>query len=140
MKPIRKTFVLVAADCAARRGTVPAEKASGPTVARLQYDLLTARPYAMTLEDLIFAVHVRRAGMDESEAAGREESIRASLFAKPHPCMRASPLPKTYGWGVHHDDEGRIALVAVESDDYARFARGEVAGVEVVPAMRNKRA
>jgi hypothetical protein len=140
VKPIRKTFVLVAPDCPADRSKAPVAKGGRPTVASLQHDLLTARPYTMTLEDLILAVHVRRAGMSEDEAVERAEAIRAELFAKPHPCMRASPLPKSYGWGVHHDDEGRIAIVGVESDEYARFARGEVAGVEVVPAMRNKRA
>ncbi|WP_165248835.1 DUF6157 family protein [Paludisphaera soli] len=140
MKPIRNTFVLVATDCPAGRGKPPVARGEKPTVASLQHELLTTRPYTMTLEDLILAVHVRRAGMSEQEVAERDESIRAELFAKPHPCMRASPLPKTYGWGVHHDDEGRIAIVGVESEEYARFARGEVAGVEVVPAMRNKRA
>ncbi|MDG3007259.1 DUF6157 family protein [Paludisphaera mucosa] len=140
MKPIHKTFVLVAADCPASRGRAPLAKGAGPTVALLQYELLTSRPYTLTLEDLILAVHVRRAGIPEAEAAKREAAIRAELFAKPHPCMRASPLPKSYGWGVHHDEDGRIAIVGVETEEYARFARGEFAGVEVVPAMRNKRA
>jgi len=140
MKPIRNTFVLVSADCRADRGTAPAPKGTSPTVALIQHELLSSQPYTLTLEDLILAVHVRRAGMSEEEAARREGAIRAELFAKSHPCMRASPLPKTYGWGVHHDEEGRIALVGVESAAYARFARGEVEGVAVVPAMRNKRA
>ena len=35
---------------------------------------------------------------------------------------------------------GRIALVAVESEEYRRFAAGKVKGVEVVFAMRSKRA
>ncbi|AMV36470.1 DUF6157 family protein [Planctomyces sp. SH-PL62] len=140
MKPIRKTFVLVAADCPVERGTEPPARGANPTVARIQYELLTTRPYTLRLEHLILAVHVRRAGISEVEAARNAEAIRAELFAKPHPCMRASPLPKSYGWGVHHDEEGRIAIVGVESDEYARFARGEIEGVDVVLAMRNKRA
>jgi hypothetical protein len=35
--------------------------------------------------------------------------------------MRASMLPKKYGWGVHSDAEGRLALVAVGSDSYRRL-------------------
>jgi hypothetical protein len=53
--------------------------------------------------------------------------------------MRASPLTKRYGWGVHHDAQGRMSLLALESEEYARFASGEVPGVELVAAMRSKR-
>jgi len=140
MKSIRQTFVLVAPDSPVDRGTVPATRAGGPTIAGLQHELLGSHPYTLTLEDLILAVHVRRAGMSAEEASRREKAIRAELFAKPHPCMRASPLPKSYGWGVHHDEEGRIAIIGVETEEYARLARGEAKGVQVVPAMRNKRA
>ena len=139
MKPITDTFVRVAPDCPVTAAVVPVAKAAGPTVAVIQYELLTARSYALTLEDLIFETHVRRAGVSRAEAKARAAAIRAVLFAKPHPCMRASPLPKKYGWGVHHDAAGRIALYAVESDEYRRFASGGVPGVEVVAAMRSKR-
>ena len=36
--------------------------------------------------------------------------------------MPASPLGKRYGWGTHHDAEGRVALVALGSSDYERLA------------------
>ena len=111
----------------------------GPDGGVVQYDLLTARPYAITLEELILETHVRRAGLSEAEAKARADEIRAVLFSRPHPCMRASPLPKTYGWGVHHDGEGRMALYGVESEEYRRFASGAVGGVEVVLALRSKR-
>ena len=55
-----------------------------------------------------------------------------------HACMRASPLPKSYGWGVYHDDLSRIALVAVESAEYAKLSRRK--DVTMIKAMRNKRA
>lgn len=140
MKPITDTFVLVAPDCPLTSAVAPPARGGNPTVAVIQHELLTARPYALTLEDLILATHVRRAGLSDSEAASRADEIRALLFAKPHPCMRASPLPKTYGWGVHHDGDGRMALYAVESEEYLRFAGGSVRGVEVVAALRSKRA
>lgn len=139
MELIRDTFVLVAPDCPASAAIVPRARASGPTVAALQHELLTARPYALTLEDLMLAVHVRREGLTPAAAAARAAEIRAQLLGKPYPCMRASPLPKTYGWGVHHDGEGRIALYGVESEEYARFAAGGP-GLRLVTAMRNKRA
>src|SRR5687768_11740790 len=100
MDRITDTFVRVAADCPADAGVLPATRAAKPTVAAIQYGLLTARPYALTVEDLIFETHVRRAGLTEAEARSRGAELRAALFARPQPCMRASDLPKRYGWGV----------------------------------------
>jgi len=106
----------------------------------LQYEFLTDQPYVLTLEDLMFAVHVRREGLSKTEAKSRTAEIRTKLFGKSYPCMRASLLAKKYGWGVHHDAMGRIALYGVESEEYRRFARGAVKEVAVVVAMRSKRA
>jgi hypothetical protein len=119
---------------------MPVPRGETPTVPVLQYELLTAQPYKLTLEDLMFEVHVRREGLSKAEAKSQASEIQAKLFSKSYPCMRASPLPKKFGWGVHHDASGRIALYGVESAEYQRFARGEVKGVEVVMAMRSKRA
>ena len=52
--------------------------------------------------------------------------------------MRTSPLAKTYGWGLHFNDRGRIALVSVGTPLYERFAKDP--GVARKRAMRNKRA
>lgn len=59
------------------------------------------------------------------------------FFSRPKACLRASPLPKQFGWNVHHDAEGRIAIHAVGSVEYARL--GADTGVKVTPAMRSKR-
>jgi hypothetical protein len=139
MGPITDTFVRVAPDCPAKTAEVPAPRGGLPTVAVIQHELLTAKPYALTIEDLIFETHIRRLGLSKGKAKARGAAIRAELFAKSHPCMRASPLTKRYGWGVHHDAAGRMALYGVGSAEYRRFAAGEVAGVEVVVAMRSKR-
>jgi hypothetical protein len=53
--------------------------------------------------------------------------------------MRASPLPKKYGWGVHYDAEGKLAIYGVETADYQRFADGKVKGVKLVAALRSQR-
>ena len=140
MKKITDTFVLVAPDCSVTAAVVPAAKRAAPSVAVVQHELLTARPYKLTLADLIFEVHVRRAGVSRAEAKSRAAEIRAELFAKPQACMRTSPLPKRYGWGVHYDERGRLALYAMESEEYRRFAEGKVDGVKVEAALRSKRA
>ncbi len=85
----------------------------------------------MTSDDLLFETARRR-------VKDGEEPARETFFAKPQACLRASPLTKRYGWGVHHDDEGRIAIYGVESEEYGRLAAsGELT---VTPAMRNRRA
>jgi hypothetical protein len=92
-----------------------------------------------TQQDLILEVHLRQKGIDIGDAAGPKlEEIRTDLFRKPHPCLRASMLPKKYGWGVHYDREGKIAIYPMDSPEYRRFAE-EDAGVKVLYAMRNSR-
>ena len=141
MKAIANTFVLVAPDCPAAAGTVPSSRRpAGPSVAAIQHELLTARPYSYTLEGLMVATHARRLGLSAAEAEARDGAIRAELFARPYPCMRASALAKRHGWGVHHDAEGRMALVGVESAEYRRLASGAEPGVAVVVALRTRRA
>jgi hypothetical protein len=138
MAPITNTFVLVADDCPAAAGEVPPDRGGEPTVAALQYRLLAAEPYRLTLEDLIFEVHVRRLGLSATELKKRGTAIRTELFARSHPCLRASPLTKRYGWGAHHDAAGRVALYGVGTADYRRLAASGP-GLTVVKAMRARR-
>ena len=139
MDTITDTFVLVAPDCPVSSAVVPEAKQTNPSVPVIQYKLLTAKPYRLTLEDLIFETYTRRAGIPKAEVKQRSAAIRAELFSKPHACMRASAFPKRYGWGVHYDSKGRLALYPVESAEYKQFAAGNVKGVKVVAALRSKR-
>ena len=118
------TLVTVSSDAPVTVGTIP-EKPG--TVAQVQHALLAGKPYAMTSDDLLHAAHLARGG----------EKDRASFFAKPQACLRASPLVKQFGWGIHHDGEGRIAMVAMESDDYARLLADPA--VKKTPGMRRSR-
>ena len=125
----QSTLITVAPDSAATGGIVPSKPDS---IAGRQYAMLGAAPYAMTSDDLLFAVHAARNGLPDTPEG------RAAFFAKPQACMRASPLPKQYGWGVHHDAGSHIALHAVGSATYDRLLHD--AAVKKVPAMRTKRA
>lgn len=110
------TFIDVADDCKAADGVVPPQK-QAPTVARLQYDLIAGHPYRYTSDDVLFAVHAERNHIDPEELEAR----RAEFFSKGQACLRASPLGKTYGWGIHHDGEGRVAIYPRGSDEYKRL-------------------
>ena len=128
------TFIQVAEDCPVASAEVPAPRGGRPTVASLQFDLLDEHPYEMTSDDLLFAVHAERQGIPEAE----QPSAREAFFAKSQACLRASPLPKRHGWGVHHDSVGRIALVPLGSDRYAELAADP--SVRQLKAMRTRRA
>jgi hypothetical protein len=64
--------------------------------------------------------------------------VRERFFSKGQACLRSSPLSKRYGWGTHHDAEGRVALYPVGSAEYERLRTDE--SLEHLTAMRSKRA
>ena len=134
------TFIRVATDCPATCGVVPVAKRDHKPVHVLQYELLSEHPYRYTHEDLLFEVHVRHKAIPADEREARLREIRAELLGKPHPCLRASLLPKKYGWGVHYDRQGRIALYAMESEEYRRLTQADGAGPTLLTAIRSRRA
>ena len=129
------TLILVADDCPATTGVVPPERGGKKSVLAIEYELLSRNPYRYTEGDLLFEVHVRHKQLAKDEIDKRGAAIRDELLSTPHPCLRASALPKTYGWGVHYDAQGRIAIYPAGSDDYRRLSAGKT-----VKAMRSKRA
>lgn len=131
------TFITVAEDCPVDRAKVPAPRGGKATVATMQYEMLHPQPFAHTQEDVLFQVWFDRQELDEL-AADEVETLRSEFFAKGQPCLRASPLTKTHGWGVHFDEQGRAALHAMESEEYATLAADD--SLTVLRAMRSKRA
>ena len=107
------TFIEVAEDCPATHGEVPPEKGK-KSVANLQYEMLHNHPYQYTSDDVLFAVFAERKGIPEEDLAEQ----RAIFFSKGQPCFRASPLTKRYGWSVHSNDDGKIALFGLETETY----------------------
>lgn len=130
------TFIAVAPDNRAVRGMKP--PASVPTIASLTYELINGHPYELTSGDVIFTVMAQRRGIPEADrAAAREE-----FYATPRACLRSSDLGKRYGWGIHADADGRLALYGVDSHEYARLLDGrDPFGdcVTVTRAMRSSR-
>ena len=126
------TFIEVADDCKAAEGAPPPEK-QAKTIARMQYELVQANPYYYTSDDVLFAIYAERGGVGEAE----REFKRAEFFSKGQPCLRSSPLAKTYGWGIHFDGAGKIALYPRGSEDYERL-RGD-GSLKHLKAMRSAR-
>jgi hypothetical protein len=127
----RDAFIEVAEDCPTDHAVEP-PASEKPTIAALHYRLIAERPYARTSDDVVFETFALRAGIAVDDAVER-----ALFFSVGRPCLRSSPLGKRYGWGLHHDAQGRVALVARESDDYALHAADPE--ISHMRAMRSRR-
>ncbi len=130
------TFIAVAGDCRAATGEIPPERATGPTVASTHYAMLTAAPGRWTEEDVLLASSPQVRGHDVSET--ELSRLREEYFTRPRACLRASPLPKTFGWGLHYDADSRITLHAVDSPEYAQLSIDP--SLTQLRAMRSSRA
>lgn len=132
------TFIRVAEDCPARGGEAPQPHGGKPTVGTLQYAMLAGAPYKYSSDDVVFATSAAGRGLDAKATKRERSQAREVFFSKGQPCMRASPLGKRFGWGVHADGEGRIAIYAVDSKRYQALASDPK--LAQTRAMRSKRA
>ncbi|PYI52649.1 DUF6157 family protein [Paenibacillus flagellatus] len=133
------TFITVAPDCPAKQAEVPPDKKGGKTKPGIEFELASQRPYGYTQEELLYEVHVRHKQIPAEELEASGTRIRDEFLQKPQPCLRASMLPKKYGWGIHFNEEGKLALIPIESETYRSFVEGERPGVRLVAAMRNSK-
>lgn len=134
------TFIQVAADSPVTESVIPVAKKPAKSIHVIQYELLSEQPYTYSQEELLYEVHVRHKGYTASELAARGDEIRFELFQKNHACLRASALPKKYGWGIHFNAAGKIGLYAMETEAYQNFVSNPPRGTKLIPAMRNSRA
>ena len=128
-----KTFIEIAEDCPAEAGEVPPMRGTKKSVANLQFEMVYDHPYEYTSDEVLFGVYAQRKGYTKNEM----EEQRKLFFSKGQPCFRASPLTKRYGWGVHSDDQGKVAIYPVDSEEYQKFVQDEE--VNKVKAMRSSR-
>ena len=124
------TLVAVAPDSPAEKVMVPRTGPGRVSIAEIQFDLLTRGPYRHTQEEVLWRTHVRHKALT---GAAANRAARLSFLAKPHPCLRSSPLPKRYGWGLYFDSQGKVALVARASKQYASLAQRASPGFRALP-------
>jgi hypothetical protein len=135
-----QTFIMVAPDNPTSEGIVQPVRKGAFTKHRIEYELLSNNPYTYTQEDLIYEVHVRHKAISEEELKNQSTQIRNELFQKSQPCLRASMLPKKFGWGLHFDENGKVALYGVESPEYQEFLKNEGGKLNMLAAMRSSRS
>jgi len=100
----------------------------------MHFELLINKPYFFNSDDIIFKTFDDKKGITEKDF----ENENLTFFSKGQPCLRCSPLVKTYGWGIHYNSEGKVAIVAIDSKDYEKFKTDN--SLKQVKAMRNKKA
>ncbi|MBZ4190521.1 DUF6157 family protein [Niabella beijingensis] len=127
------TFIEVAPDCPVKTAEVPPLKLSGKTAANLQFEMIMENPYTFTSDDVLFHCFAVKNQIPRSQL----KAAREAYFSKGQPCLRASPLTKRYGWGVHCDAAGKVAIFGVETSNYKKLAADKT--LKIVKAMRSGR-
>ncbi|WPP50468.1 DUF6157 family protein [Catalinimonas niigatensis] len=128
------TFIEVAEDCPVLFAEVPPQRGDEKSVANLLFEMVSRNPYRHTSDEVIFAVFAAKKDFTEEEL----EEEKAKFFSKGQACLRASPLTKRYGWGVHSNAEGKVALYALDSEEYKKLSEDQT--LKHLKAMRSKRA
>ncbi|MBL7707381.1 MAG: hypothetical protein JNM21_17690 [Taibaiella sp.] len=129
----QNTLITPADDSKAVSAVMPPLKEEKKTIANLQFEMIYNEPYKYTSDEVLFEIYRKRKGAEHDLVA----EDRKAFFSKGQPCLRTSALAKQYGWGIHHDEEGRVALVAMESDDFTELMADP--GVKKVKAMKTSR-
>lgn len=125
-------FIEVAEDTKVDRGTIPPSK-EPRTIAEMQYEILSKNPYLFTSDEVLFHVFAERQELTESEY----KLERAVFFSKGQACFRASPLTKSYGFGIHANEYGKLALYGMETDEYSQLVKDQ--NLQKYKAMNSSR-
>ncbi len=129
----QNTFIAVAADCPVQKAEIPPENQNIKSIARLQYELIENHPYQFTSDEALFEIYAIRKTLNNSET----EISKQNFFSKGQACMRSSPLCKRYGWGIHFNSEGKMALYGVHTLQYIEFINDQ--SLKILFAMKTKK-
>lgn len=126
------TFIEIADDCPISQAEIPPEK-NIKTLASLQYEQIVKEPYRYSSDDIVFECYAVKNDISDSE----KPQARIDFFSKGQPCLRSSPLAKRYGFGIHHNEDSKVAIFPVESNEYEKFLHDNT--IKKVKAMRSKK-
>ncbi|WP_269237697.1 DUF6157 family protein [Flavobacterium flavigenum] len=127
------TFIEAAEDCPVKNGEIPPLKGKNKTIANIEFEMISKNPYKYSSDDVLFQVFAEKNDLTKSDY----KNAREAFFSKGQACLRASPLTKRYGWGIHNDENGKIALYAMETPQYEKYLNDK--NIKVVKAMRSSR-
>lgn len=125
------TFISVSEDCKATEAEIPKQRGEGKSVAQLQFEMISQNPYRFTSDEVLLQIHALRNNRIPNE------ELKDEFFFKGQPCFRVSPLVKRYGWGVHFDENGCMAVYGIGTDNYRMLSSGT--DLKQLKGMKNKR-
>ncbi|MDR0455920.1 MAG: DUF6157 family protein [Treponema sp.] len=128
----QNSFMEIAEDCPAEKGEIPPVKKAGKTIACIQYDMLHNNPYKYTSDEILFQCYTIKQEIQKNDLA----KSREQFFSKGQACFRASPLTKLYGWGIHYDNDGKMALYGCETKEYKTLVKDKK--IKLLKAVRSK--
>jgi hypothetical protein len=132
------SFIAISEDSSVEHSIIPQPRGERIPIHLLQYNLLSQHPYLYDHFSLIFEIFLIQKGVSPQINEEERKQLWNELFSKGHPCMRASALVKQYGFGVHYDKNGKMALFPVESDEYKQFLADPA--IHKINGMRKSRA
>ena len=127
------TFIEVAEDCPLQTAEIPPVKTDKQSVANIQFEMLSRNPYKYNSDEILFHCYATKKELTEGELRAEKELF----FSKGQPCFRSSPLTKRYGWGIHCNHDGKIAMFGLGTSEYESFMKDD--RVKKVKAMRSNR-
>ena len=113
------TLIEIAEDSPATKAEVPKPKGGKKTKPVIEYEMIADHPYKYTEEDIAFETYAVLHNIPK--AIWPKE--RQTFLSKGHPHLRVSALAKRYGWGIHNNAEGKVALIAVNSLKYKKLMK-----------------
>lgn len=129
----KNTLITISEDSKVSSAKVPVIRNEKPTIAYIEHDLINNNPYKFTQEDVQFKTYLIKNQMEAENAA----ELREQFFSKSKACFRASPLVKNYGWGIHYNNQGKIAIYDVNSEMYNQLLKQD--DITKPKGMRSKR-
>ena len=113
------TLIEIAEDSPATKAEVPKPKGGKKTKPVIEYEMIANHPYKYTEEDIAFETYAVLHNIPK--AIWPKE--RQTFLSKGHPHLRVSALAKRYGWGIHNNAQGKVALIAVNSLKYKKLMK-----------------
>jgi len=129
----KDTFITISEDSNVTSARAPVTRNEKPTIASIEYDLIKNNPYKFTQEEVQFQTYLIKNQVEEDNV----DELRVQFFSKPKACFRASPLVKNYGWGMHYNNQGKVAIYEVESEIYNQLLNDD--NITILKGMRSKR-
>ena len=97
--------LITVAESYSKTSVIPESKSKKETVKEVVYRVLKENPYKFKQYELFYEVHINQ----------REKSTALKLEKYK---LQRSELCALLGWGIHGDQQGKLAIMPVESSEY----------------------